>query len=578
MTIKMASSSDALLDPVSAHNRNISGTLLFKDDYLPTAEMKVRFYSKDFFGRCTYLGETETNENGVFNFNYKWDHISLPFKNIDIVLEVIEKKRPFANEGLRCFKEIVTVARKVFSLPPYAQKNILGVQYLDYNSISSDLTQFSFPTPSHSPSVSYYMRLLQAFVPESIKAVIVLAFQKILNLYGVQGIYDSFGTAYLKRAATPENLIDALLNQICAVDYKKFGDKVFWEANWDQRDFDETSSLPNVTVTAKKDKTRDLLVLESIDIKFREDIETRTFSKNSPDIAYAIFTALSAFALKGEAEIHLAEGHLMPDIPAKSFFKHIRPDNPIYPLIAPFIDQLNFINWLGSKGIIFGKGSVLEMSSLTPDATAAVIIDHMKKKANWQKDAPKEPLCANHFKAIAYKNYYSLLFNFFKKRLSQYRDEFVENSNLRNQLYLFSESVHRKFSAIPVIINDPNVYTYKEELNLAQFLTWLVCKTTFLHWSAHSRQDLLTDIFSVTLAIRNHGLTEAGEFSPGGNTDLLKASKQLQIARTLLNFKGDTVANNPYHNIDPELRDLILSHKHQFPTFDINEMHMTTQI
>ena len=139
--------------------------------------------------------------------------------------------------------------------------------------------------------------------------------------------------------------------------------------------------------------------------------------------------------------------------------------------------------------------------------------------------------------------------------------------------------MHGHLNELPQLTTADSDPTQKDLDNLAKFCAWLVSKTTFLHWAAHSRQQLLADVRQASLAMENKGRDDKGELAPFGNTLAKNASEQLFVARTLLNFDGDSIFKNPYGDVHPKLLALLNEHKAKYEGYaDVEKMFITTQI
>lgn len=553
--------------------RTICGKFIFNDDRRSVEDMKIKFFVKDIFGISHYIGSAKTDDEGKFHLQYVWkkgwfDH------SHRIVLGIVEKQLPYKMHGLH-FKQEITLESIEKRLPLDKMDNDLGTIPLEFADISKDLSNVNVPTSIHMQSPRYFWKLFKAILPEISKRILVVLCGKWLRIDQVQKIYDSFGPSYSKRAATPENLIDELLNHISAIDPKIEGERIVWTANWDGLEFDKDKSLPNVQVIADR-IGKDRLQLDKIVIKFREDTEATEVTVNDKSIQWAIYIARSVFALKGEAEIHLAEGHILPGIPAKVFFKHIKPDNPLFAPLEPHLSQLDFINWFGSRGLIFGTGSVLDISALNDKSIFEVIIGAMKRNTDWLHYVPPEPIISTHYNAKAEGFHFNLLWSFF--------NDYIEKNSLEiskhwKAIYNWSEGICNLIESFPRITTNEYEPTQHDFKRLAKFLAWLVTKTTFVHWAAHSRQHLLTDIRMSSLGIENRGFDKDGNFDEYGNTLPKSGMLQLHTARTLMNFDGDSIFKDPNGDMNKELLALLRKHIAGYRGYeDIEKMHLTTQI
>lgn len=554
------------------NKRSVSGRLIFNDDRRSVEDMKIKFFVKDWFGVNHYLGSARTDSNGRFYLQYTWKKMWWDTTQ-NLVLGLVEKILPYKNHGLH-FKQEVTLQNIKRSLPADKIDNDLGTISLTYADISKDPSQVSVPTGIHMQTPGYFWKLIKATLPELPKKAFIEMFGRWLRIDQVQKIYDGFGSEYEKRSQTSENLIEELLNHISAVSPLISGNKIIWIANWDGLEFDKEKSLPNVRVTALKEGNQ--LKLEKINIKFREDIEETEVKVEDERMEWAIYLARSVFALKGEAEVHLAEGHILPGIPAKVFFKYIKPENPLFAPLEPHLSQLDFINWFGSRGLIFGTGSVLDMSALNDKSITDVIVHGMRSKTDWVSYMPQEPIVPNHYQARAEGFHFSILWSFFRDYIAKNSDGISKHWKA---IYNWSEGMHHLIESLPRITT--HEYTPSEEdfNRLAKFLAWLVTKTTFIHWSAHSRQQLLTDLRVSSLAIENRGLNKDGQLDKYGNTMIKAGMLQLHIARTLMNFEGDSIFKDPNGDMNKELLALLRGLKAGYQGYeDIEEMHLTTQI
>lgn len=549
----------------------VFGRLISNDEKRSLPDTKINFFVKDLLGVKYYLGTATSGSKGEFSFRYLWD---AGFRrNHHIVMGIVERKLPFALAGVN-FKEEVVLQKINRTIPAKTAEFDLGDISVSYADISQNINHVKKPLASHQQPLSYYWKLFKAIAPEIPKKAFVSIFGRWLTTAQVQKLYD-IGPAYIKRPNTIENMIDELLNQINAVDPRVDGNQVTWTANWDGLTFDKDYSLPNVTVfTNKNDSGK--LILDNIKIKFRNEPKEFIVKADDKNIEWATYVARSTFALKGEAELHLAEGHILPGVIATSFFKYIKPGNPLYSPAQPHLSQVDFINWLGSKGVIFGSGSVLDLSALDDKSIADVIIKSIKEKADWLNYTPPDPLTKDHYHARAEALHFNLLWLFFDRYINDHKDAIIKSWS---SIYALSESIHNLIGSIPRLTNNENTPSGSDLSHLAKFMAWLISKTTFVHWAAHSRQQLLTDLSQATLSIENQALDPNGNLHPYGNTSPQNASKQLFFSRLLLNFQGDSFFENPNGDMDQGLLKLFREHIGNFEGYDdIMKMHITTQI
>lgn len=556
----------------------IGGKVIFSDDKMPAADIKLNVFIKS-WGIPYFVGSAKTDENGEFKLLYNWKKGWFENKH-QVILGVVEKRQPFANLGANILKRNeLNLQRVVKTFDANENDNDAGIIEVNYAQQSKDITQISKPPSTHMQSYTYYWKLVKAASSELPKKIFVTLFSPFLTTQNVQKIYDSFGPKYAVSALRPENLIDELLHEIYGTGFEIEGDKIVWKATWDQYTLDKKEALPNVKVVGRNEG--DEIKLESIEIQFpNEDPETITFddSTDADKSEWAIYLARSTLGIKWEGEVHLAEGHILPGIIAKSFFKYITKNNPIYEAVAPHLRELDFINWLGSMGIIFGKGSVLDASSLNESDIAKLILSSVINKIDWKSYSPPEPQIDDDTHAIAETAHFEML----KKR---YAEIINENKDIWTKYWIeiwrWSESIKSKVEAFPNLTDKTENPDAEDLDNLAKFLAWLVSKTTFIHWAAHSRQRLFTHIQDLSLAIENKALNKMGILDPYGNTLPTNANIQLFIARTLLNFEGDSLLKNTNKDIDSGIISAVQQLKNEglYRGYaDIDNMFRTTNI
>lgn len=555
------------------NNRSISGILIFNDDKLPDTDAKIKFYALGFFGQRYYLGETRTDVQGKFKFEYRWHQYH--FYSHKLVAEVIEARRPFSWHG-PFNKQEIAVEKIPFTFAARQLHNDVGNCSLKYADAPTDVYIATRPYPGHMQGLNYFLRVRKAYLGELFKTVIYKICQIFMNVLHVQKLFDSFGPQYPKKEPTPENLMSELFNEISVSEYEETDTEVVWEANWDGLEFEPAmpKSLPNIKVAAEKNGANPLK-LKYIEIKFREDVEPRRIKPEDSNLDWAIFVARSTFTLKGELNTHLSEGHLLPAIVGQTFFKYIKPSHPIFKAVAPHLSQIAFVNWVGAYDIIYGKESVLNNSALTPKAIVEMIIKEFKRRADYTKDIPSERVNSQDDRGKVSAMYYGLLLNYFRDFVEQNRAEIAASIK---PIYFWSKSMHNRLKEIPMIVEDPNQFTKEDEERLIRCLTWVVHKTTFIHWATHSHQHLLTDIRMAAFGIKDFGLDKDGKLAPGGNVDTYRADFQLRIFRTILNFDADKLVENRYGDIDPKLIDILKANRDKFKPFDLNEIYPTAMI
>ncbi len=562
------------IKPPSTFQRSVAGRLVYNDDKLPIANMKINFYSKDFFNFKHFAGYARSDANGNFSFHYNWQPGILTHSQ-RVVMELVQEYLPFAKQGLPSVKREASLQQIERRLPVKTHHHAIGNIPASYHDISKDLTVVAHPIPSHSQTPQYFWKLIWSALAEMPKRLFIAIFGRWLSITQVQRIYDSFGVVHAKRQLKAENLIDELLNHVSAVEGQTINNQIIWTANWDGLELDQHDSLPNVRVKATKDATG-YLKLDSIAVKFRSDAKEQIVRPGDDKFDWALYLARSTFALKGEGELHLGEGHILPGIPAEEFFKYVTPQNPLYSVLQPHLGQIDFIDWLGSKGVIFGSGSVLDMSALSTNDVAQLVINAVKKKADWKSYKPRAPLAVNHYFAKGEQLHYNLLLGFLKNYIAKNHKAITKDWAA---VHRWSTAMQDKLDTFPALTTNKTAPTIADLANLTKFCAWLVTKTTFLHWAAHSRQQLLTDIRQTSLSVKGKALDAKGCFQPYGNTTVDDANMQLFIARVLCNFNGDSIFKNPYGDVNKELLALLKKHVGDYEGYDdILKMFITTQI
>jgi hypothetical protein len=552
-------------------NFSFQGKLVDESNKLPLANFSAKIYARNYLGFSHLVSIIKTNGEGEFNLNYDWIPSRLSDKHF-VTLELLGKKRDYQVPGLigPTIEYPLQKIQVVFDNSTLG-KNDLGQRNVKLDNISLDISQVKSPLPNDYPSPYYFWRLISAATPIALKAAFSSLFGRFLTTSKVQSVFNVFAKQYPKVAPTPDHLLDELKNKICAVAYIKLenGD-ITWEANWDEFEFDTPRSLPNVRVVAER-SLAGLLTLKAIDIKYREDGEPRVINLvDKEQMEWAIYIARSVFALKGEIDIHLGEGHLLPGITARHFFKTIQVENPLYDGVARYLTGLDFINDLGSRGLIFGDDSIVSNSPLTEKDSIAILNKHIHAKANYMLAQPQEPVDDLHERARVANVHYTLLLEHFRKFIQENNDGLKEHLD---EIYSWSESMHLYLDKIPKIIPEKGVFGDQEKENLALCLAALVNQTTYLHWSAHSSQGLLTHVDSASLYMRDYALKD-GKLEPFGNTPPDNAITQLKIALTLLNFKSLLFKDIAH----PDLLALITKNKDKYPPHVLEEMFGTTEI
>jgi len=407
-----------------------------------------------------------------------------------------------------------------------------------------------------------------------------------ISLEKVQYIFDLVGKKYERYPNTPEALIDCLLNTVCAVPYKLDGNLISWEALWDkspltgkQLEFDKEDALPNVRVFAQKDEKQGKLKLHSIEIKFRSDTDWKVVDLNDDLLDWAIYVAKSVFALKGEAEEHLAKGHLLLGIDAEKFHKYISAGNPLYKALAPHLDQVEFINWIGSMGIIFDKNSILEaVTALMGESLGEIFVGAMVENGDYtREDLIQLPLSDEHTKAHAEVHHDMVLKEYVNQVLEEDGEKIIKPKYWK-EIYDWSSSVYGRCNAIPKITESEDGPQQGDLDRLRARMKRLLFLATLGHGGVHAGQGVLTNVFSASMGMNNRALTEDGKFAPDGNTDPRMAAYAIFIARTLMNFETKNLIDDWYKAIDPRLLALVEKYKEGYPEGILEKTPESVQI
>ena len=562
-----------LLGDTIQTNRSIQGRLIYANEEMPAGDVKVNIFAKG--NEDLFLGSARTAMDGSFRF--EWQSKAKEFYRQQLLIGIVEKKRPFAeSHGLRNANEEVPLLKLGRTITK--ADSDLGDIEVDIRHIPPNITDVIKPPKSHEQPSTWRWALRRAGTVETIKSLIIKALKWVISAEWVQRIYNSFGTNYPRAPLTSDALLYELMNNVSAVAPKKVENgRVVWEANWNHLALDMEGSLPNVEVVANCQPDEDA-ELESIAVKFRDEAEASVYKPGDDGFERAVYLARSAFAVKGEAEVHLGQGHILPGIVGRAFFKYMS-GSPLFAFAA-HLEQIHWINFLGSQGIIFGKGSVLDASALAPDDIATVIVDSLSSRADYINYKPEEPLAKNHDAAHIQKLWYEMLYGYFEGYIDENWDEIKATWPY---IYRFSTSIHKRYDKIPPITLSADAPAGGDKKRLVQFFTWVVNLTTWAHWNSHSRQVTLADLRSASLSIQNKALNEDGSFNVYGNTPVELGMNQLKITRTLLNYDGDTIMENPHGNIQENLRERCLAVmetiKAEFPNYrDIDNMFQTTHI
>ncbi|GEM_PF-3530765 len=520
----------------------VRGCLLYEDDQLPDSGRVLQAFMRGLLGD-RYKGSTVTDKNGNFNIRFSKPRF---FTN-DILFKVMDDIRPFARKH-PFGAQSVPVDEILVKIPRHFPYNIvdIGTQNLTFANTSKELNVVDKPLRSHMPSFDFFRRLNKAAFPELPKVVFITLFKNWLTTEQVQRICDAFGPTFPKQDLTTENLIDALLNQICAVNYEETAIGAVWETAWPHSELKFQGSLADVRVEGRFDGNRNLCV-ESITLRFGKD-EPIIIKPKDAMIPWAVYVARSQFVLAGEIQKHLMV-HTLDGIKSDSFYKYIKSDNPLFDLLDPIMGETRWINYLAFHGAISGPGSPIGESALTDESFYEILRKSVEENADYRKGQPKPPLNDQHHFAIAGNQNYQDLLSFFTRFIEENRKG-IHATWYQN--FRWSESMHKRLNAITKFTEVEENPTVKDEQELAKALVVAVFMQTFFHYAIHSRQTLLTDVRGASLGIRDRALDAKGNFNPYGNTTPASAVLGIIIARILLSFEAESFSDNP--RIHPELR------------------------
>jgi hypothetical protein len=269
------------------------------------------------------------------------------------------------------------------------------------------------------------------------------------------------------------------------------------------------------------------LKLKSITVRYQGSVDSIDYDFDDIDIQKiheALYAAQSAFAIKGEMGPHLVETHLIPGIAQQEFIKLIFSDHPLFKVINPFLNGVGYIDWLAANGVIFGENSVLDATALKPEDIADMIVREIVALSNWEEEPlPQPPCCENHYRAKAYRFWVEHLKSYYLGFLKDHEEEVI---NHWSEIHQWSQNVQKRVSTWPAFAEEiPNFE------KLATFLAWLVGKTTFGHWSVHSRQQTVTDLRESSFRIQNRGLNDDKTSDIYGKTPAIYGASQLFFAR-----------------------------------------------
>lgn len=550
------------ISPTESKKCTVLGNLRYPEKEItdPAVFTKIRIYDNK---SGTKLITLFPDGEGNFSFNFEASEKSFwKSDNRTFRADVVHFRAPFAKEnGLFAYwnaKQVVSSHEIKVPRDKDSETQIFIPVHQDHFDQTSKI-----PTQD-IPHFSYICEFLNKIVPEVVQSGLEKVIEKILGIAGkflsgiqAQELLQKMGFVCPPPIPnTVERLIELLLNSVAAATPKIEGDKAIWECNWDRFDKDIEKSLANVRIVVALDPERKQKpVFEKITLHFSGENEFEEYDAYSEGIERAVYLALSAFITQGEGKRHLGIGHLVTGLFANEFRKCIPKTHPLYNLLDPHFEGVNFINYLGSKGIIFGDKSILELGALTSDSLNQLIIEGMVDGINWATYSPPKPVAGPeiHYLAHGEKETYQGLLKVFGKIIN---DKWAELSKPDNwsHLWLWSSRIRYHFRSFPEFILGEKEPVAGDKERLVKFLAYTLT-LIYIHYMAHSSQTALTNILSSSLGVRNKALTVDGKFAPDGNTDSYTTVKQLFIANFLMAFEAKKMIEEN-NNVHPEIRAL----------------------
>jgi hypothetical protein len=541
---------DSKFPPQKNATKGVLKVKLLSDDFdssgnrMSLVGQEVAIYSKgyiynSFIGRGVFNTKNKCKLEYSINDSYfGWDK--------DFKIELIAKSQPFSVENPEILDDRIQEVYHL-TIPDGTQCAKVDLE-ADYAYQSKDLTVVRQPPSTHWQSISWFITIIKAALPELIKAIFVLIFQRWLTASNVQYIFDSFGPQYPKINLTSDNLIDSLLNGICNVPYTRENEDYVWNTDWKNLELDH-ETLPQVEVRAFLNKDKKLQI-DTISIKYtgKKEAEIIGFTNSSKEeTERAIFIAFSAFSLKGEAEHHLGQGHLLPGVISTPFFKYVSIENPVHKLISGFLGQVGFTNYFGS---LFGKENFLGVSGLAPKGIGNVIINSVNENSDWTKEIDGIPLNSQDKFTPAKAKHFNRLYNYFLRKIHENKPGVSQHWQ---DIYNWSEAVHASLPNSPPITKVSKDPKDLDLQRLARFMAKAALLTSFVHWVMHSRQYPLADIHTAVLKPNGEFRDFQRKFARDGNVSAYDAMSQLFTLRTSLNADMDSFAENALKDYPEEL-------------------------
>jgi len=540
----------------------VKGKLLYQGTEDPMIKYVVKMYANNQFGFKHLIGTAKTDNTGAFTHHYTWNPSQITSSQY-ITAEVFKRHYPYKKYGIRgpeALYKVKEFKQAFYHTNTNDTEHNMGTHRLQFKEAPIDITIAKKLYSYEYPKLEYFWRLIKSLLPQIIKSFTAKILLSCLSTEKVQRIFNSFGPQFPKTELDGPSLLNEFLNGLCSDEPVLDAEGNYnWSMNWDGSDLDIPHSMPNLNITYRKDQNNKLF-LTKITVKFREDVEPRVipFNEGFPLEKWAIYHSLSAGALKGEINNHLGT-HLFAGTIANEFDKSISEDNPLCDLVKPFLANIDFINHFGGNGVIFGQDSILGKSALTDDAVGQALINRTKEKADYNIPPPDPIPNENHQRAVLTKEFYNTYLNYFLDFFDQNSEQL---ESFKSEIFQWSDSLYKHYqrtdskeSYFPPIMSSENQFGPEGKLRLARCLAHLLNEVTYVHWSFHTTQQILTHLDVASLSIRDYGLTKEGIHAPFGNTTPADAIQQLSIAHSLMSFKSLTIKDYAPSAIYNRLKD-----------------------
>lgn len=516
-------------------------------------EKEVSTFYPDAHGNFHFI----VNQDLFAKYTSTTDYTTLFFK-------ISKPQLPTSNRGGPPW-QYVEVERFEKKTPWTDSEYDLGDLSLQYDQQYLEIDKIPAPTADQTPGFSYIKEFIsvvsRTVAPELLKEAFSEIFSFTMSPSTIDKIWNAIQKKYLPIPLTWETLMEGLLNEVMAVTPSQNPSTGYlvWTANFDGLDFDkdDDNSLANATLYAKPSLDGTTPQPETLVLDFRKDNNTIAterviIHRNShPEmIKWAIYLAKEAFCTAGEATQHLRT-HLQLGTIAWSFFKTVPIQHPLFCYLESALDQVAFINKLGSHDLIFGPGSVLAAGSLSPDGLNALLQKGITDTGDWTAFKPREPLCSSHYVAkgdLAVHKGFTALFTKIIDLLwpiLKVEDQWIA-------LYDWSRLINYYYPACPSFIHGESYPADGDKERLSKFCSWIF-SIIYWHYAMHSSQQALTNAESATLGARDQALDYKGEFVANGNTTPTTMRRVESISRALMAFQGLTLLDSDVQDVHPEI-------------------------